>query len=136
MPLTDETRQRLIAAAQAVRERAYAPYSRYPVGAALLIADGTIVTGCNVENSSYGATVCAERNAVFTAVGQGRRQFAAIAIVTANAGSPCGICRQVLYEFAPDIVVIMADAAGRVRHEGPLRDLLPLGFGPSDLAEA
>lgn len=135
MPLTDETRQRLIAAAQDVRARAYAPYSRYPVGAALLAGDGTIITGCNVENSSYGAAVCAERNAVFTAVGQGHRVFTAIAVVTANAGSPCGICRQVLYEFAPDMVVIMADAAGEIRHEGPLHDLLPLGFGPADLAE-
>ncbi len=133
MPLDAQTRQRLIAAAQEVRAHAYAPYSGYPVGAALLAEDGTIFTGCNVENSSYGATICAERTAVVKAVSAGVRTFTAIAIVTANAGSPCGICRQVLYEFAPAITVIMADAAGHIRHQGPLRDLLPLGFGPTDL---
>jgi cytidine deaminase len=133
MSLNDATRQRLIAAAQEVRQYAYAPYSHYAVGAALLTVDGAIFTGCNVENATYGATVCAERTAVFKAVSEGVRTFTAIAVVTSNAGSPCGICRQVLYEFSPEMTVIMADTAGRVRHEGPLRDLLPLGFGPSDL---
>lgn len=133
MPLNDEQRQQLIAAAQVARQRAYAPYSNYLVGAALLGADGTVFTGCNVENSSYGATICAERTAVVKAISEGVREFVAIAVVTANGGSPCGICRQVLYEFSPQMTVLMADEVGAIRHEGPLDDLLPLGFSPSDL---
>lgn len=133
MSLNDEIRRRLIAAAQDVRKHAYAPYSNYRVGAALLTADGTIFTGCNVENSSYSPSICAERTAVVKAVSEGVRTFAAIAVVTPNGVSPCGVCRQVLYEFAPDLIVIMADASGKVRAEMSLRDLLPLGFAPGDL---
>lgn len=134
MSLSQETRQKLIAAAQKARQYAYAPYSNYHVGAALLASDGTVFTGCNVENATYGATVCAERTAVFKAVSEGVREFQAIVVATSNGGSPCGICRQVLYEFAPDITVIMVDDTGTVRHEGSLHDLLPLGFSPDDLA--
>jgi len=133
MPLNDETRRRLIAAAQDVRKHAYAPYSGYRVGAALLAADGTIFTGCNVENAGYSPSICAERTAVVKAVSEGVRVFSAIAVVTPNGVSPCGVCRQVLYEFAPDLTVIMADASGKVRAEMSLRDLLPLGFAPDDL---
>ncbi len=133
MPLDEPVRRALIAAAQEVRLRAYAPYSNYRVGAALLLPDGRIVTGCNVENATFGATICAERTAVVKAVSEGERHFVAVAVVTANGGSPCGICRQVLYEFAPELTVIMADEGGRIVHEGALYDLLPHGFGPAHL---
>jgi cytidine deaminase len=99
---------KLLDAAFEARQRAYAPYSKFLVGAALLTEDGTIVHGCNVENASYGATNCAERTAVFAAVAQGQRKFRAIAIVgdLETPITPCGICRQVLSEFGHDIVVI------------------------------
>ena len=133
--LSDETRQRLIAAAAEARANAYVPYSHYPVGAAILTASGAVITGCNVENASFGATICGERTATVKAVSQGEREFQAIAIVTNNGASPCGICRQVLYEFAPEMTVILADEQGEVCWEGPLTELLPLGFGPKKLAE-
>jgi cytidine deaminase len=106
----------LMAAADRARRRAYAPYSRFPVGAAILLRDGRVVTACNVENASYGLAVCAERNAVFKAVSEGDREFVAVA-VTAREGRgapPCGSCRQVLHEFAPDILVFWRDARGRI----------------------
>lgn len=136
MALDDSTRDKLITLARQARQRAYAPYSHYQVGAALLAEDGAIFTGCNVENTSYGATICAERTAVVKAVSEGALRFTAIAIVTPNGVSPCGICRQVLYEFGPEMTVIMADAEGHVRHEMALRDLLPLGFWVEDLVRA
>jgi cytidine deaminase len=128
--MNDTQRQDLIAAAQAARGFAYVPYSGYAVGAALLTTEHQIITGCNVENAAYGPSICAERTAVVKAVSQGQRSFAAIAVVTRNAGSPCGICRQVLFEFAPEMWVIIADEAGEVQAEMPLHDLLPRGFGP------
>ena len=136
MPLDAQTREKLVTLAQDARQKAYAPYSHYQVGAALLAEDGTIFTGCNVENSSYGGTICAERTAVVKAVSEGAQHFTAIAIVTPNGVSPCGICRQVLYEFGPQMTVLMADAEGHVRHEMSLSDLLPLGFWAEDLANA
>ena len=124
----------LIRRAVEARERAYAPYSKFAVGAALLAADGRIFTGCNVENASYGLTVCAERVAVFKAVSEGAREFKAIAIACGKKPcTPCGACRQVLYEFAPDILVIMTDAEGKEVKKAYLRELLPIGFGPSSL---
>ncbi len=119
----------LVAAARAARERAHAPYSRFKVGAALLCADGTVVRGCNVENASYGATVCAERAAVIAAVADGRRAFAAIAVVadTPTPVTPCGICRQALAEFGTDLTVICANTAGETAEFG-LLELLPHGF--------
>jgi len=96
----------LIAQAQAARERAYAPYSHFAVGAALLARDGRVFTGCNVENASYGLTVCAERVAIFKAVSEGCRDFAAIAVVTATGATPCGACRQVLVEFGVDQIIV------------------------------
>lgn len=125
--------QELIDLAVAATEHAYVPYSHYPVGAALLAADGTIYTGCNVENAAYPATICAERTALVKAVSEGQRQFEAIAVVTDNGGSPCGLCRQMLYEFAPDLRVIVANRDGQVLYEHALSDLLPHGFGPVDL---
>ncbi|MCZ7545839.1 MAG: cytidine deaminase [Anaerolineae bacterium] len=131
--LTAEARARLVAAATQARERAYAPYSNYRVGAALLGAGGKVYTGCNVENATYGATICAERTAVVKAVSEGERAFVAIAIVTADGGTPCGICRQTLFEFAPDLHVIIADPDGHIRSEYALAALLPDGFGPANL---
>jgi cytidine deaminase len=114
--------------AEAVRARAasHSPYSRFAVGAALLTASGRIVHGCNVENASYGLTCCAERTAVFKAVSDGERRFVAIA-VTARDGQgapPCGACRQVMAEFAPDLDVYWRDRRGRIVHRS-LRALLP-----------
>jgi len=117
----------LIAAALAVRDHAYAPYSNYPVGAALLAASGRVYTGCNVESASFGATVCAERAAIVKAISEGDRQFEAIAVVTHDGGAPCGICRQLMLEFSPTMVVLIADTRGNVR-SACLRDLLPDGF--------
>lgn len=122
----------LAAAAAAARERAYAPYSHFQVGAALLADDGTIYIGCNVENASYGLTLCAERNAVAHAVAAGARAFAAIAIASANGASPCGACRQVLAEFNPQLAVILVDGAGN-QQVYSLADLLPNAFGPAQL---
>jgi len=131
--LTEEQKRALVAAAATVRKFAYAPYSDYPVGAALLTADGTTVTGVNVENAVYSTGLCAERTAVFKAVSEGYRSFQAIAVVTPNGGTPCGSCRQALSEFAPDVQGIIADETGRILHELPLTTLLPYSFGPKDL---
>ena len=102
-------RQELIAAAIAVRERAYAKYSHFLVGAAVRAADGRIFVGCNVENASYGLTICAERAAVFAAVAAGQECFQMLAIATSGGHPPCGACRQVLAEFAPDLPVLIVD---------------------------
>ena len=134
-PLTDVQRRRLVDAAMTARQQAYVPYSHYPVGAALLTASGAVFTGCNIEIVSYGATVCGKRTAAFKAVSEGQRDFRAVAVVTSNGAAPCGICRQVLYEFGPEMTVIMADTDGQIVWEGPLADLLPLGFSPQKLAE-
>jgi len=130
--VSQEQRTALIEAAIAVREQAYAPYSNYPVGAALLMTDGTMVTGVNVENSSYGLTICAERTAVTKAVTAGYRKILAVAVATDNAGSPCGACRQVLTEFAGDVPVYLVDAFGNGR-DTTLYKLLPDHFGPEHL---
>lgn len=126
--------QQLVVAAAKARLRAYAPYSNYQVGAALLAEDGTIYVGCNIENAAYGPTVCAERVAVFKAVSEGTQRFTAVAVVTRDGGAPCGVCRQVLNEFGPEMLVIVADAEGRVQFTLPLSDLLPRAFGPQNLA--
>ena len=104
----------LLSAADKAMENAYAPYSGFRVGAALLCADGRVFTGCNIENSSYGATNCAERTAVVKAVSEGCRDFSAIAIVSSGGGEtfPCGICRQVLGEFSPNIRIILRNESG------------------------
>jgi cytidine deaminase len=122
----------LIAKAIEAREKAHAPYSHFAVGAALLARSGRIYTGCNVENASYGLSVCAERVAVFKAVSEGERDFEAIAVVTENGVTPCGACRQVLMEFGEDIQVIVADGTGGYRVFG-LQELLPEAFTPEHL---
>lgn len=129
----DETIQRLVQTAIAATEHAYIPYSHYPVGAALRATDGTVYAGCNVENASYPVTICAERVALVKAVSEGQRRFDTIAVVTSNGGSPCGMCRQMLFEFAPELRVILADLDGTVVYDGVLADLLLRGFGPSSL---
>ncbi len=131
--LSEETRRKLVEAAQEARNRAYAPYSNYLVGAALLTSNGEIISGCNIENAAFSPTICAERVAIFKAISEGRQNFDAIAVVTSNAGAPCGVCRQVIQEFAPDILVIVADAEGNVKHEFPFQEILPYGFGPEHL---
>lgn len=130
--ITEAQREALIKAACAARKQAYAPYSNYQVGAALLVEGGEIVTGCNVENAAYGSSMCAERTAVFKAVSQGHRRILAVAVCTQNAGSPCGACRQVLVEFAGDVPVYLVDAAGNGRAT-TLYALLPDHFGPEHL---
>lgn len=131
--LTDEMRSRLIQAAAEARQWAYAPYSNYAVGAALLTASGRIYDGVNVENAAYPTGICAERVAVFKAVSEGEREFVAIAVVTANGGSPCGSCRQVLAEFGLDIVVLIAKLDEKVIKETSVARLLPGAFRPKDL---
>ncbi len=131
--MAETSAQQLIELAVAASKHAYNPYSDYAVGAALQARDGTIYGGCNVENAAYSPTICAERTALVKAISEGQRQFDAIAVVTKDGGSPCGTCRQMLYEFAPHLRVIIADFAGHVRFDGPLDELLPLGFTDESL---
>jgi cytidine deaminase len=134
-PLTDEDRRSLIDLANQARQHAYAPYSNYPVGAALRTKSGKIFTGVNVENAAYPASMCAERTAIFNAVSEGERAFDAIAVATDNGGSPCGSCRQVLAEFGQDITVLIANGAGELVQETTVRDLLPGAFTPEKLVK-
>ena len=124
----------LINQAQTAYRQAYVPYSHYPVGSAALFSSGKIYSGCNVENASYGLTVCAERNAIFQAVAQGERELKgiAIAVPTIEFPSPCGACRQVIREFAVDCPVILINRAGQTRVTR-LKTLLPDSFGPEFL---
>jgi cytidine deaminase len=125
----------LVALARQARENAYAPYSKFPVGAALLGRSGRVFTGCNVENAAYPLCTCAERTAVTKAVSEGERDFVAIAVVTATGATPCGACRQILREFGGptgDLRVIVADIAGNAR-TFTIAELLPAGFTPDQL---
>lgn len=128
------TREELKAAAIAMTERSYCPYSHFPVGAALECSDGTVFTGCNIENAAYSPTLCAERVAVGKAVSEGRRDFVRIAVAgrCEDFCVPCAVCRQVLYEFAPDMEVISLNGKGE-ELALTLRELLPHGFGPEYL---
>ena len=124
----------LIAAARAAREHAYADFSHFKVGAALETADGTIVTGCNIENATYGLTMCAERVALFKAISEGARSFKAIAVVAdaERPTPPCGACRQLLWEFGGDLEVILGNLTAETgRHR--LKELFPLPFDASNL---
>lgn len=127
---TEELCQKAIA----MLDLAYVPYSHFPVGAALECEDGTVFTGCNIENAAYGPTNCAERTAVFKAVSEGRRRFTRIAIASRseNFCPPCGVCRQVLMEFSPDMDVILTTPSGKTKTLS-LRDLLPCTFGSAML---
>ncbi|MGN0742594.1 MAG: cytidine deaminase [Candidatus Fimadaptatus sp.] len=125
--------EELLRRAREALKNAYAPYSRYRVGACILAADGRMFCGCNVENASYGLTICAERGAVMAAVAGGARAFTRIAIVSEGSLPwPCGACRQVLREFAPDIEVLVQDGGGNIRR-ATLSELLPMSFGPESL---
>jgi cytidine deaminase len=128
------TDDELIAAATDARTRAFAPFSKFPVGAALEAADGTVVTGCNVESASYGLTMCAERVAVFKGVSEGVRCFKRVAVVTdtEHPTPPCGACRQVLWEFAPDADVILANLSGTVLRF-TMKELIPHAFDAKQL---
>jgi cytidine deaminase len=131
--LTVDLRTRLIEMASQARQKAYAPYSSYKVGAALLASSGRIFTGCNVENAAYPTSMCAERVAIFKAVSEGEQKFTAMAVVTGNGGTPCGACRQVMAEFGLDLIVLIANAQGNLKQEITLSELLPGAFTPRDL---
>ena len=144
MFVTEEMKARLVKEAFKARQGSYSPYSRFQVGAALMTADGQIFTGANIENASYGATICAERTAAVKAAFSGARSFVAIAVVGSQEGAgdedmayayPCGICRQFLREFLPqedDMLVLVAKSSDQYL-ETTLNTLLPQSFGPSDL---
>ncbi len=125
----EHTDKELIAAATAVRENAYAPFSNFRVGAALETDDGEVISGCNVESASYGLTVCAERVAIWKAISQGKRKIKKIAVVadTEDLTPPCGVCRQIIWEFGGDIPVVFANLNGKVETV-QMRDLLPRAF--------
>ncbi len=127
--------EELLSHAVEARNSAYAPYSKFLVGAALLAKNGEVFTGCNIENASYGLTNCAERTAVFNAVSKGVKEFTAIAIAVPGGGSPCGACRQVLNEFNPTMKVWLGDENGQLKSETSVDALLPDAFGPENLAE-
>ena len=130
--LPNEEEEKMLAMAREAMKMAYVPYSHYPVGACLKCADGTLYTGCNIENASYGATNCAERTAVFKAVSEGKRAFESIAIAAGPSEPwPCGICRQVMNEFSPEMKVMITWEGGIAA--APLGELLPHGFGPGSL---
>jgi cytidine deaminase len=133
MVLDQATRLTLLRQAAEARILAYAPYSHYPVGAALLSSSGKVYTGVNIENAAYPTGICAERVAVFKAVSEGEKSFTAVAVVTANGGTPCGSCRQVLSEFSQDMLVILGDDKGNYLREISLSLLLPEAFGPDHL---
>ncbi len=126
---------RLTRAAIEARDQAYAPYSQFYVGAALLLPDDKIISGCNVENASYSLCICAERGAAAAAVAQGYREWRAVAIATVGGVSPCGACRQFLAEFGLDLQVVMVNVLDGARQSMLLSQLLPKAFDASDLPE-
>ena len=130
-----EVQEELIQEALAVRKRAYAPYSGYQVGAAVLTEDGGVYRGANVENAAFPVSMCAERVAIFQAVSDGQRNFQLIVVATANGGSPCGACRQVMSEFGLDTRVITIDESGEIHLQTSVGALLPHSFGPDELAQ-
>lgn len=131
--VTNQMKDKLIQRAKDAWERAYAPYSNYSVGSAVLTESGEIYDGVNVENAVYPLTICAERVAIFKAVSEGHRSFKAIAVVTRNGGTPCGSCRQVMAEFGLDTIVLIADSSGQLLQEYTVAELLPKSFGEADL---
>lgn len=124
--------EKLIKKARLAQKNSYAPYSKYKVGAAILTEDDTIISGCNVESSSYGLTCCAERVAIYSAITKGHNKFKALAIFTENGGTPCGACRQVIWDLCGDIPIYIADENAKV-HETTSKNLLPDAFDGSML---
>jgi len=135
MSLTKHEKQALIDLANTARQRAYAPYSHYSVGAALRTKTGRLFTGVNVENAAYPQTMCAERVAIFKAVSEGEKEFEVITIVTDNGGSPCGGCRQVMAEFGLDTIILLADGNGKLVKQTTVGELLPEAFTPEQLGK-
>ncbi len=131
--LTNDRRSELIEAALQAREQAYAPYSGYKVGAALLTKSGEIFTGVNVENAAYPTGTCAERVAVFKAVSEGQLEFDSLVVASSNGGTPCGACRQVLSEFGLSTKILIVNRKGKLVLETTVDDLLPGAFTPQDL---
>ena len=132
--LTSEYRALLIDTARQYLKNSYSPYSNYPVGAAVLAEDGLVYGGTNIENSAHPSGLCAERVAINKAISEGNRRILAVAVITRNAGAPCGACRQVMREFASlDIPVILTTVEDGLEEEFTLGDLLPRSFGPADL---
>lgn len=136
MTLKLASKNKLISLAVKIRANAYAPYSKYKVGAALIAKSGKIYTGVNVESAAYPSGICAERTAIFSAVTAGERKFDAIVVATENGGFPCGACRQVMAEFGLDLLVIMVNNKGVITQESSLRELLPSAFTPDLLKNA
>ena len=132
MSSTEQQWADLLKQAIQAREYAYAPYSHYKVGAALLTRSGKTYTGCNIENAGFTPSVCAERTAVFKAVSEGEKDFVAIAVATSNGGAPCGVCRQVIREFSTNLTIIIGNIEGEYQLL-TLADLLPYSFGPENL---
>ena len=133
MTLTQQEKQSLVDLANTARQRAYVPYSNYPVGSSLRTKSGRIFTGVNIENAAYPQTMCAERVAIFKAVSEGEKDFEVITVVTDNGGSPCGGCRQVMAEFGLDTIVLLADGTGQIVKETTVKELLPEAFTPEKL---
>jgi cytidine deaminase len=131
--LTDQLKNKLIQKAKQAYGKAYAPYSNYSVGAAVLTETGEIFDGVNVENAVYPLGICGERVAIFKAVSEGHRRFQAVAVVTRNGGTPCGSCRQVMAEFGLDTIVLIANTAGELLHQYTVAELLPNSFGAEDI---
>jgi cytidine deaminase len=133
--VTAQEVQKMREAAEAAARAAYCPYSNFPVGAAVLSSEGEIFAGCNVENASFGLTICAERNAIFQAISKGRRSIRAVVIVTPIGGltPPCGACRQVINEFGPEADVFVFSKDDQRSHF-KLTELLPNAFGPDNIA--
>jgi len=132
--MIDKNKQKmLVESALSVKQNAFAPFSKFQVAAALLCDDGDIVCGVNVESSSFGLTICAERNAITTAIGKGKKGFKALAVVSRGAASPCGACRQVIYDICGNIDIIMADDKGNIKDSSNTEALLPKAFGMKDL---
>ncbi|GCA62747.1 cytidine deaminase, homotetrameric [Kipferlia bialata] len=135
MSMTQEQKQALVNEAVEAGKNAYCIYSKYVVGACLQTPSGKYIRGCNVENASYGASICAERCAVFSAVAQGEREFDAVAVIGMGGAVPCGMCRQVLNEFNPKMVVLVGDLDGKIVLDTTLDYMLPHAFGPSNLLD-
>ena len=134
MTLTQQEKQSLVDLANTARQRAYVPYSNYPVGSSLRTKSGRIFTGVNIENAAYPQTMCAERVAIFKAVSEGEKEFEVITVVTDNGGSPCGGCRQVMAEFGLDTIVLLANRDGHIVKEMTVKELLPEAFTPEKLS--
>lgn len=136
MDISDSDIGRMLYVARTAMSNAYAPYSGFRVGAAVLCSSGTVYGGCNVENASYPVSLCAERNALAAAIASGERELLATLIVSDAEIQcpPCGLCRQALYEFGPDSVIILADKAGNI-HKHTLSELLPYAFGPKFISK-